>query len=164
MTTTSIQLKRGLASAWVSNNPVLLAGEAGFEIDTNKMKVGNGIDAWNDLPYVNDYLATEGNNDNTLSGIESLTTIDSFPVSSWRSMSYKISLSSATTGGYSSINLDILIDGSGVSINQYSALDNNGDVGTINVSSDGTTVLIKAAPLSPTQPITVRFYRTGLKA
>lgn len=162
--TTSIQLKRGLAAAWVSNNPVLLAGEAGFEIDTNKMKVGNGVDAWNDLAYVNDYLATEGNNDTSLSGIESLTTIDSFPVSGWRSMSYKLSLSSPTTGAYSSTNLDILVDNSGVSVNQYSALDNNGDVGTVSVSSDGTTVSVKVAPLSPTQPITARFYRTGLKA
>ena len=162
--TTSIQLKRGLASAWVSNNPILLAGEAGFEIDTNKMKVGNGTAHWNDLPYVADYLATAGNNNTTLSGIESLTTIDSFPVSGWRSMSYKISLTSTTPGSYSSINLDILVDNGGVSVNQYSALDNNGDVGTVNVSSDGTTVSVQVAPLSPAQPITARFYRTGLKA
>lgn len=28
-------------------------GEPGFEIDTGKLKVGNGIDKWNDLPYIN---------------------------------------------------------------------------------------------------------------
>ena len=28
-------------------------GEPGFEIDTGKLKVGNGVDKWNDLPYIN---------------------------------------------------------------------------------------------------------------
>lgn len=36
---------------WTSNNPVLLAGEIGIESDTNKMKVGDGTTAWNNLEY-----------------------------------------------------------------------------------------------------------------
>lgn len=27
-------------------------GEPGFEVDTGKLKIGNGYHAWNDLPYV----------------------------------------------------------------------------------------------------------------
>jgi hypothetical protein len=32
---------------------VLLEGEIGLELDStrNRMKIGNGTDAWNDLPY-----------------------------------------------------------------------------------------------------------------
>ena len=45
--------KRGKASSWQSQNLLLGPGEPGFEIDTGKLKVGNGIDKWNDLPYIN---------------------------------------------------------------------------------------------------------------
>lgn len=40
------------AVAWASDNPVLARGEFGVEIDTFKLKVGNGVSVWNDLPYV----------------------------------------------------------------------------------------------------------------
>ena len=43
--------KSDTAANWASNNIVLLMGEVGVETDTNKMKVGDGETAWNDLPY-----------------------------------------------------------------------------------------------------------------
>ena len=49
---TQIQLRRGTASQWTSANPVLAAGEQGFETDTNKIKIGNGSSAWNSLSYI----------------------------------------------------------------------------------------------------------------
>jgi major tropism determinant Mtd-like protein len=45
------QLARDLESAWGSENPVLADGEPGFEVDTLRWKVGDGVTAWNDLPY-----------------------------------------------------------------------------------------------------------------
>lgn len=48
----TIQLRRGTASQWTSLNPTLAAGEAGFETDTNKLKIGNGSTAWSSLSYV----------------------------------------------------------------------------------------------------------------
>lgn len=51
---TIFQIKRGQSAAWASVNPVLRVGEPGFEIDTNKLKIGNGVDAYNDLPYLTD--------------------------------------------------------------------------------------------------------------
>lgn len=50
-TFSNIQLKRGLASAWSVQNPILFAGEVGIESDTNKIKIGDGVTAWNSLPY-----------------------------------------------------------------------------------------------------------------
>ena len=47
----TIQFKRGIASRWAELNPVLQAGEPGFVTDENRLKVGDGIPAWNDLPY-----------------------------------------------------------------------------------------------------------------
>lgn len=46
-----IRLRRGLAATWTSQNPVLAEGEAGAEIDTGQMKIGDGFSTWNSLPY-----------------------------------------------------------------------------------------------------------------
>jgi len=46
-----IQLRRDTSDKWVINNPILLEGEFGYEIDTTKMKIGDGVTPWNDLPY-----------------------------------------------------------------------------------------------------------------
>lgn len=49
-----IQLRRGTAAQWTAANPILYEGEFGFETDTRRYKIGNGVHAWNDnvnLPY-----------------------------------------------------------------------------------------------------------------
>lgn len=51
MSTVRIQVRRGTAAQWTSADPVLEAGEIGFESDTNKFKFGNGDDAWSVLTY-----------------------------------------------------------------------------------------------------------------
>lgn len=48
----NIKLRRALASEWESVNPILLSGEPGVELDSFKLKIGNGILSWNDLPYI----------------------------------------------------------------------------------------------------------------
>lgn len=48
---TTFQLRRGTAEAWSRVNPILRYGEPGFERDTNKLKIGDGIHLWNNLPY-----------------------------------------------------------------------------------------------------------------
>lgn len=47
-----IQVRNGKASEWTQYNPLLMEGEIGLELDTNKWKIGNGIDDWITLPYV----------------------------------------------------------------------------------------------------------------
>ena len=49
---TTFKLKRGTEARWAEVNPVLAQGEPGFVYDTNRLKVGDGITAWNDLPYI----------------------------------------------------------------------------------------------------------------
>ncbi len=55
-----IQLRRDLAAVWTLANPTLGQGEPGVEIDTNRIKVGDGIRAWNSLPYVVDAALSYG--------------------------------------------------------------------------------------------------------
>ena len=46
-----IQIRRDLSPNWTSVNPVLAQGEPGLEIDTSKVKYGNGTSTWTVLPY-----------------------------------------------------------------------------------------------------------------
>jgi hypothetical protein len=54
MSTVRIQVRRGTASQWTSANPVLEAGEMGFESDTKYLKFGDGTTTWTSLAYAND--------------------------------------------------------------------------------------------------------------
>lgn len=47
-----IKFRRDTASNFTSNNPTLAAGEPGFETDSGKVKVGDGINAWTGLNYL----------------------------------------------------------------------------------------------------------------
>jgi len=48
---TTIKLRRGTAAGWTSADPTLAAGEAGYESDTGKLKIGDGATAWTVLAY-----------------------------------------------------------------------------------------------------------------
>lgn len=54
---TTFKLRRGLAADWASVNPILSDGEPGFELDTFKLKIGNGTTNYNSLPYIADASA-----------------------------------------------------------------------------------------------------------
>jgi hypothetical protein len=67
MSTVRIQVRRGTAAQWTAADPVLEAGEIGFESDTNLFKFGNGDDAWDLLPYAAaDYTAFQNTLDDYL--------------------------------------------------------------------------------------------------
>jgi len=46
-----IQIRRDSSNNWTSTNPTLSQGEPGYEIDTTKIKYGDGITPWNSLLY-----------------------------------------------------------------------------------------------------------------
>lgn len=58
---TTFQLKRGTAARWKELNPVLRQGEPGFEFDTGKLKIGDGLTTYNDLRYQTskDYIVNQ---------------------------------------------------------------------------------------------------------
>lgn len=53
-----IQLRRGPSAEWALDNPVLKLGETGWETDTLRVKLGDGVTAWNDLPFAADEAAS----------------------------------------------------------------------------------------------------------
>lgn len=48
---TRMQQRRGTAQQWTDADPILAAGEIGFEVDTNQFKIGDGVNHWSDLSY-----------------------------------------------------------------------------------------------------------------
>jgi hypothetical protein len=62
-----IQHRRGTAAEWTAANPVLRAGELGYETDTAQLKFGDGVSQWTALNYAGGFGAS---NLNGLSDVE----------------------------------------------------------------------------------------------
>lgn len=56
------QQRRGTAAEWNTSDHVLSAGELGVTTDTGIIKIGDGVNGWNDLPvaFASDYLPIVG--------------------------------------------------------------------------------------------------------
>lgn len=48
---TKILIRNDIAANWSAINPKLSKGELGIEIDTNLIKIGDGVKTWSELPY-----------------------------------------------------------------------------------------------------------------
>ena len=49
---TKLQIRNDSSENWLEVNPILDMAEIGYETTTNKIKVGDGMTAWKDLPYL----------------------------------------------------------------------------------------------------------------
>jgi hypothetical protein len=47
-----LTLRKGTASQWSSTNPILSAGEIGYDSTNIMIKIGDGISTWNQLSYI----------------------------------------------------------------------------------------------------------------
>jgi hypothetical protein len=109
-------------------------------------------------------LGSDGNNEVTITGIESSTIFDNFTASEWRSVKYVVSLKKSTGNKYYTTELTIVPDSTNVNVSEYGIIDNDGNIGTVDVSMAGGTVSLTVVPVSGQTPITLRYMRTGLKA
>jgi hypothetical protein len=48
------------AATWTAKNPLLQRGEIGAESDTYRIKIGDGVTYWNDLPYSSEPIVSWG--------------------------------------------------------------------------------------------------------
>ena len=46
-----VKYRKGIATLWTSTNPILALAEPGYDTDTFKMKIGDGVKTWTLLPY-----------------------------------------------------------------------------------------------------------------
>ena len=66
---TRMQQRRGTAEQWLLADPVLAAGEIGFETDTGSFKIGDGVNSW----LILDYFETSASLSGTLDDYVPLT-------------------------------------------------------------------------------------------
>ena len=109
-------------------------------------------------------LGSAGNNEVTITGIENSTIFDNFTASEWRSVKYTVSLKKSTGNKYYTTELTIVPDSTNVNVSEYGIIDNDGNIGTVDVSMAGGTVSLTVVPVNGQTPITLRYMRTGLKA
>ena len=104
-----IKFKRGKSTTWKTKNLLLLDGEPGFEIDTLRLKIGDGKTKWNDLPY------QDQNNENVVNArvFAELPSIGQENVIYKVSSTAKLYQQNTTTNGYESLMSG---NGSGVPI------------------------------------------------
>jgi len=109
-------------------------------------------------------LGSAGNNEVTITGIESSTIFDNFLTTEWRSVKYVVTLSKTGSNKYYTTELTIVPDSTNVNVSEYGTIDTDGNIGTVSVSMAGTTVSLTIVPVGGQTPITLRYMRTGLKA
>lgn len=51
---TRVQIRRDKEYIWNQRDPILLEGEIGYNITNKKIKIGNGLNSWSNLPYLNE--------------------------------------------------------------------------------------------------------------
>ena len=76
---TKIQLRHDTSTRWQAANPILAPGEVGVETDTQKIKVGNGINSYNSLSYVGNTIPSNmvtTNTNQTISGDKTFSAHD----------------------------------------------------------------------------------------
>jgi hypothetical protein len=113
--------------------------------------------------YRADSLGADGNNSVTINGIEVATVFDTIDTSTWRTVKYMLQMSHSGSSSYRSTEINIVFDGTNQNITEFASVKNNAsDVGVISASLNSGTISMTVTPTL--SPITVRFYRTGLKA
>jgi len=162
-----IQIRRGTAASWTSENPTLEAGEFGLETDTGKTKIGNGSTAWTSLTYnyvtyaqidttgasVNQTLVHNGTKfvpGAATSSLDSLTDVTAPSPSSgdflkWNGTAWvndPINLGTDTVGDYTAS----LVAGTGVTLSN-----NSGEGATPTVAVDTSVIQARVADVSDTE-------------
>jgi hypothetical protein len=111
-------------------------------------------------------LGTFGNNETQISGIENATVVDTVSTVDWRWIKYIVAISKISGGDnkFYATEISILIDKNNINVSEYGVIDNDGDMGTIEVSKNGGLIELIVTPSTSVMPITVRFARMGLKS
>jgi hypothetical protein len=142
-------------------------------IEALQTKVGiDGSSNSNSLDYRVSQLETEsgtliaeqlglsGNNDQTITGIENPTVIDTFDSSIWGTLEYKLQVeyqSYAVSSTVTAVNA-----GTSINVSEYAVVSNTDQsLYSLSFTSNGGNINLLVTPL--VNPITVRFYRTALK-
>jgi len=131
-----VQFRRDDAAGWALKNPLLAKGEPGYETDTRKLKIGDGVTLWTALPY---WGGTGSGGGSVEWGdiIGKPATFPSDPVSSGDIVDFTDAVESVVSGRYVRTGSTILaLDEDGVPY-LASATDMPSEPGEIALDDDG---------------------------
>ena len=113
--------------------------------------------------YRAEALGGDGNNSSTVNGIESATIFDTIDTTTWRTIKYLIQISHPSTSVYKSTEINIVFDGTNQNITEFCTVSNTtNSIGNITASLNSGIISMTVTPVLT--PMTIRYYRTGLKA
>ena len=113
--------------------------------------------------YRSEALGADGNNSSTITGIETATVFDTIDTTVWRTIKYLIQVSHPSTSVYKSTEINIVFDGTNQNITEFGTVSNTTNaIGNITASLNSGIISMTVTPVL--SPITIRYYRTGLKA
>ena len=113
--------------------------------------------------YRAESLGGDGNNSLTVNGIETETVFDTIETSTWRTIKYLIQISHPSTSVYKSTEINIVFDGTNQNITEFGTVSNTANaIGNITASLNSGIISMTVTPVLT--PMTIRYYRTGLKA
>ena len=112
--------------------------------------------------YRAEALGGDGNNSSTVNGIESATIFDTIDTTTWRTIKYLIQISHPSTSVYKSTEINIVFDGTNQNITEFGTVSNTANaIGNITASLNSGIISMTVTPVLT--PMTIRYYRTGLK-
>jgi len=107
-------------------------------------------------------MGLEGNNDLTIAGIQNKTTIDSYAAADYRTTTYALQITKASTGESYFSNITALRGDSDIYVSESNIVTNaNSPVATTAFESSGGIISLTVTPVSG--EVTVRYFRTALK-
>ena len=113
--------------------------------------------------YRAEALGGDGNNSATITGIETATVFDTIDVAVWRTIKYLIQVAHPATSVYKSTEINIVFDGTNQNITEFGTVSNTANaIGNISASLNSGIISMTVTPALT--PMTIRYYRTGLKA
>ena len=113
--------------------------------------------------YRAEALGGDGNNSLTINGVETATVFDTIDTSVFRTIKYLIQISHPSTNVYKSTELNIIFDGTNQNISEFGTVSNTANaIGNITASLNSGIISMTVTPVLT--PMTIRYYRTGLKA
>ena len=101
-----MQQRRGTASQWTTSDPILAAGEIGFETDTGFFKIGDGTNVWSTLSYFKDLGDLAGSFDDyvpltqlgSANGVATLDADSQIPITQLANLIYNAPVALDTLG------------------------------------------------------------------
>ena len=116
-----LQFMRGESSVVSANDPVLAAGQPFYELDTNKLKIGNGTSRYSQLEYLGGSSSSSGSCPFPVDAVM-IFTVNQNPNTIWSGTTWEMFAQGKTLIGMDSAN------------NDYATVLKTGGQDTINLS------------------------------